>query len=129
MAGVEFELGFGRTMATIMKVAAGIDSLGTKAVGLLAQFQKPVDWVGLGKTQMQLNDFAENMQRSTQAVLGFMQPGIDFEQKMAELQAGTGVTDKELAKMAKSTRALSVEMGIGASETESVQQKIIGSGK
>lgn len=120
---VEFEINFGNSFKSLETLSKLMDNIGNafdtaknKATNFFTKLQQPIDWQGLGQTQVQLNNFAQNMQRSSDAIMGFMAPGIAFEQKMAEVSAGTGVTGKELEAMGQSARKLAVEMGLSADQ-------------
>jgi len=127
---VEFEINFGSSFKGLEMLSKLVDGIGktfentqSKATNFFTKLQQPIDWDGLGRTQAQLNHFAQNIQRSTDAVMGFVQPGVAFEQKMAELKAGTGVTGKALEDMGKQARSLAVEMGLPAEQIADVYLK------
>ena len=116
---IEFEIKLGNTLNALNKVAEGIMLVGDKATNLISKLQKPIDWGAMGQGAVMLNNFAQNMQRSADAIMGFMAPGIAFEQKMAEVSAGTGVTGKELEAMSKQARKLAIDMGLSADQVGS----------
>lgn len=124
---VEFEINFGNSfkgLEALSKLIEGVgktfDAAQAKVTKFFTKLQQPIDWQGLGQTQVQLNNFAQNIQRSSDAIMGFMSPGIAFEQKMAELSAGTGVVGKELQAMGQQARKLAVDLGLPADQIADV---------
>lgn len=120
---VEFEINFGNSFKNLEALSKLIDNIGkifdttkNKATNFFTKLQQPINWQGLGQMQVQLNNFAQNIQRSSDAIMSFMTPGVAFEQKMAEVSAGTGVAGKELNAMANSARKLAVELGLSADQ-------------
>lgn len=124
---VEFEIKFGDAFKGLETLSRLTDGVGkafevaqSKATKFISQLQKPVDWGSMGALSLKLDAFAQNMQRSADAIMGFMRPGIEFEKKMAELSAGTGVTGKALDDMGQQARKLAVDLGLPADQIADV---------
>lgn len=122
-----FEIRFGETFKSLERVSTLLKTVGdfflssqNRANSFFARLQAPVNFDSMGQVAIKLNSFAENMQRSADALTGFLQPGVNFEKKLAELSAGTGVTGKALDDMGKQARELAIEMGLSAEQITDV---------
>ncbi len=67
-------------------------------------------------SQLSFAAIADNVRNVTDAFRGMVQPGLDFEQKMADLSAITGVSGNDLSVLSAAAREMGTSSGIGASQ-------------
>jgi len=67
-------------------------------------------------SQLSFAAIADNVRNVTDAFRGTVQPGLDFEQKMADLSAITGVSGNDLSVLSAAAREMGTSSGIGAAQ-------------
>jgi len=97
----------------------------TKIEGIAGSLTNKVNSLGASFTKtginsLVLNQVAQNVQMVNSALQDIVRPGREFENSMAEVQAITGVTDGELAKLATQARDLATTFGVDAAQEGSV---------
>ena len=63
-----------------------------------------------------LVQFSQSMQEMSDSIKGAVQPGVDFQQGMADLSAITGITGKDLETLGTAAREMGKKSGIGAGQ-------------
>lgn len=117
----KFEIEFGNTFSSLRRLSETVDKISDlfgqaakQAVGFVSSIEKPIDLESFSLLNIGMDAFLDNMERAADGLMSFMEPGIRFEQKMAELSAGTGVTGAALEKMGQQARELAVSLGVPA---------------
>jgi len=95
---------------SVTKIQKNIGTLNSTITKATAYFDD------LGKRAFIFNQLAQASQSVNQQLSNLTQPALDFQQQLADLQALTGVTCKELDNLASASKKVGVSSGLGASQ-------------
>ena len=105
-----------------MSVSALNIAINLQAEGAISGIQKlNVQFKGLGDMVRSMRNISmvqmvQGIQDFSQGIKEAVQPGVDFQQQLADLEAITGVTGKDLVELGNYSRQVGKESGLGASQ-------------
>lgn len=96
-----------------------VEQLGRKSEEQSSRLEK------FGKGMFFMNEIKDGVDQVTDAFMGAIQPGIDFEYAMAQVQAISGITKDQLQIVSDKGRQLAKTFGIDAAEGARVFSNIL----
>ena len=99
-----------RMTETVDNTTESVEELGKKAQqsgGMLEKF---------GKGMFFMNEIKEGVDQVTDSFMNAIQPGIDFQYSMAQVEAISGITGEQLQLVSDKGRQLAKDFGVNASE-------------
>lgn len=96
-----------------------VEQLGRKSEEQSSRLEK------FGKGMFFMNEIKDGVDQVADAIMGAIQPGIDFEYAMAQVQAISGISGEQLDLVSDKARKLAVDFGVNAAEGAGVFTNIL----